>query len=198
MNSKTSIQTILIIIIFIISFLFYYEYFYKKSLEKKVDKQIELLEKEKSNLTGNTIKNIIYESKDKNGNTYKIESEYGEFSSENENIIFMTNVKALIKLEDGSIALLYSINARYNISNSNTNFSNQVTLEYLEHNVNADNLDISFVDSKLAAYNNLVYKNLDLNLIADKVEIDLISKDSKIFMLNDKKVKILKKTNGNY
>ena len=89
MNSKTSIQTILIIIIFIISFLFYYEYFYKKSLEKKVDKQIELLEKEKSNLTGNTIKNIIYESKDKNGNTYKIESEYGEFSSENENSTYL-------------------------------------------------------------------------------------------------------------
>ena len=38
-----------------------------------------------------------------------------------------------------------------------------------------------------------VYKNFDLNLIADKVEIDLISKDTKISNFDDTKIKIFKK-----
>ena len=193
MNSKTSIQIVLTIIIFIISGIFYYVYFYKNSLTEREMQKIEILEKEKSNLAGNTIKDIAYNSEDENGNSYYIESKYGEINMENENIIFMTNVKAIIKFNDGKIMNLFSINAKYNIINNDTNFFNDVKLNFLEHSVNADNIDIFFKDGKLAAYSNLVYKNLDLDLIADKVEIDLISKDSKIFMLNKKKVKIIKK-----
>ena len=39
--------------------------------------------------------------------------------------------------------------------------------------------------------NQVVYKNLDTKLIADRIVIDLITKNSKIFMENDnKKIKI--------
>ena len=193
MNSKTSIQIILAVIIFIISGIFYYKYFYKQSLDEEKNQKIEILEEEKSKLAGNIIKSINYNSEDKNGNIYLIESEYGEFSGEDENIIFMTKVKAIIKLSDGSIMNLESNNAKYNVSSNDTNFFNNVRLDYLDHNVNADNIDIFFKDGKLAAYSNLVYKNLNLDLFADKVEIDLISKNSKIFMYDNKKIKILKK-----
>jgi hypothetical protein len=190
MNSKTLIQIILTIIIIIISGIFFYEYFYKNT---SYEKKIELTKNEKLNIKNNTIKDIAYNSEDENGNIYLIKSEYGEFSTLNENIIFMTQVKATIKLNDGSEMKLASTNAKYDILNNDTNFFNDVNLYYQEHSVNSDNIDIFFNNGKLAAYGNLVYKNLDLDLIADKVEIDLISKDSKIFMLNDKKVRILKK-----
>ena len=193
MNSKTSIQIILAVIIFIISGIFYYKYFYKQSLDEGKNQKIEILEEEKSKLAGNIIKSINYNSEDKNGNIYFIESEYGEFSGEDENIIFMTKVKAIIKLSDGSIMNLESNNAKYNVSSNDTNFFNNVRLDYLDHSVNADNIDVFFKDGKLAAYSNLVYKNLNLDLFADKVEIDLISKNSKIFMYDNKKIKILKK-----
>ena len=193
MNSKTSIQIILAVIIFIISGIFYYKYFYKQSLDEGKNQKIEILEEEKSKLAGNIIKSINYNSEDKNENIYFIESEYGEFSGEDENIIFMTKVKAIIKLSDGSIMNLESNNAKYNVSSNDTNFFNNVRLDYLDHSVNADNIDIFFKDGKLAAYSNLVYKNLNLDLFADKVEIDLISKNSKIFMYDNKKIKILKK-----
>ena len=193
MNSKTSIQIILAVIIFIIFGIFYYKYFYKQSLDERKNQKIEILEEEKSKLAGNIIKSINYNSEDKNGNIYFIESEYGEFSGEDENIIFMTKVKAIIKLSDGSIMNLESNNAKYNVSSNDTNFFNNVRLDYLDHSVNADNIDIFFKDGKLAAYSNLVYKNLNLDLFADKVEIDLISKNSKIFMYDNKKIKILKK-----
>ena len=193
MNSKTSIQIILAVIIFIIFGIFYYKYFYKQSLDEGKNQKIEILEEEKSKLAGNIIKSINYNSEDKNGNIYFIESEYGEFSGEDENIIFMTKVKAIIKLSDGSIMNLESNNAKYNVSSNDTNFFNNVRLGYLDHSVNADNIDVFFKDGKLAAYSNLVYKNLNLDLFADKVEIDLISKNSKIFMYDNKKIKILKK-----
>ena len=193
MNSKTSIQIILAVIIFIIFGIFYYKYFYKQSLDEGKNQKIEILEEEKSKLAGNIIKSINYNSEDKNGNIYFIESEYGEFSGEDENIIFMTKVKAIIKLSDGSIMNLESNNAKYNVSSNDTNFFNNVRLDYSDHSVNADNIDVFFKDGKLAAYSNLVYKNLNLDLFADKVEIDLISKNSKIFMYDNKKIKILKK-----
>jgi lipopolysaccharide assembly outer membrane protein LptD (OstA) len=104
----------------------------------------------------------------------------------------MTNVEAVIKLKDKTIIRLTSLNANYNILDNNTNFFNNVNLDYLTHKITADNIDVFFRDSKVEAYNNLVYRNLDLSLIADKVEIDLITKNSKIFMLNNEKIKIIK------
>ena len=65
-------------------------------------------------------------------------------------------------------------------------------LIFLDHKITADNIDVYFKDSKLEAYNNLVYRNLDLRLIADKIEVNLIEKSSKIFMFNDEKVEIIK------
>ena len=49
-----------------------------------------------------------------------------------------------------------------------------------------------FTDSKLEAYNNLVYRNSEIDLKADKVELDLLTKNSKIFMFDNSKVKIIK------
>ena len=179
--------------IFVISSFFYKKYFHDETIEiteqKKNDFQKEIEEK---NSSGNIVKDIIYKSEDEKGNIYTIKSEYGEFNSENSNIILMTKVSAVIKLSEGS-AMLYSDNAKYNIVNNNTNFYNNVILDYLNHKVNADNIDVFFRDSKLEAYNNLVYRNLDLSLIADKIEVDLKKNNSKIYMFNNDKVKILKK-----
>ncbi len=193
MNHKTLIQISLVFLIFAISSFFYKKYFHDETIEiteqKKNDFQKEIEEK---NSSGNIVKDIIYKSEDEKGNIYTIKSEYGEFNSENSNIILMTKVSAVIKLSEGS-AMLYSDNAKYNIVNNNTNFYNNVILDYLNHKVNADNIDVFFRDSKLEAYNNLVYRNLDLSLIADKIEVDLKKNNSKIYMFNNDKVKILKK-----
>ena len=193
MNHKTLIQISLVFLIFVISSFFYKKYFHDETIEiteqKKNDFQKEIEEK---NSSGNIVKDIIYKSEDEKGNIYTIKSEYGEFDSENSDIILMTKVSAVIKLSEGS-AMLYSDNAKYNIVNNNTNFYNNVILDYLNHKVNADNIDVFFRDSKLEAYNNLVYRNLDLSLIADKIEVDLKKNNSKIYMFNNDKVKILKK-----
>ena len=191
MKLKSLIQISLSILVLIICGIIYYQYFYEQQ-SRISNEKLETLEKEKKKLSGNIIKNIEYKSEDAKGNLYIIKSKKGEFKDQENDIIFMTDVTAIMRLKDKTTIKLSSLNAKYNIIDSNTNFFNNVSLDYLDHNVVAENIDIFFKDGKLEAYNDLVYRNLDLSLIADKVEIDLITKNSKIFMFDDKKVKILK------
>ena len=90
------------------------------------------------------------------------------------------------------LTLIWNLKARYNTLNSNTNFFDDVELKFLNHRVNSNNIDVFFTDSKLEAYNNLVYRNSEIDLKADKVELDLLTKNSKIFMFDNSKVKIIK------
>jgi len=191
MKLKSLIQISLSILVLIICGIIYYQYFYEQQ-SRISNEKLETLEKEKKKLSGNIIKNIEYKSEDAKGNLYIIKSKKGEFKDQENDIIFMTDVTAIMRLKDKTTIKLSSLNAKYNIIDSNTNFFNNVSLDYLDHNVVADNIDVFFKDSKVEAYNNLVYRNLDLSLIADKVEIDLITKNSKVFMFNNKKVKIFK------
>lgn len=193
MNSKTLVQIVLITLISIICLFIYYKYFSQKNVEILKEKnEIALNDIKDNNSPGNIVKDIVYESRDEKDNIYTIKSEYGEFNDEVNDIILMTNVSAVIKLNDGSSMTLQSKNAKYNIINYDTNFFNEVKMDYLDHKINADNIDVYFKDSKLEAFNNLVYRNLDLSLIADKVEINLIEKSSKIFMFDNDKVKVIK------
>ena len=105
----------------------------------------------------------------------------------------MTKVSAIIKFNDGSSMTMQSENAKYNIITYDTNFFNNVKMDYLDHKVNADNINVYFKDSKLEAFNNLVYRNLDLSLIADKIELNLLDKSSKIFMFDNDKIRVIKK-----
>ena len=192
MNYRTLFQISLILLALLLSTLFYFKYFYKTNLET-LSEDLSLENKDISKSSkGNVIKNILYESYDENGNKYLIKSDYGTFKDEKKNEILMTNVTAQIKLKNGTNIDLTSKNARYNTLNNNTNFYDNVELNYLEHKVNSDNIDVFFNTSKLEAYSNLVYRNPELNLIDDKVEIDLLTQDSKISMFDNSQVKIIK------
>ena len=65
-----------------------------------------------------------------------------------------------------------------------TKFYENVIMTYNEHNTNSDNLDLLLDKNLVTLFNNVTYKNLDAELKADKMEIDLITKNSKIFMNN--------------
>lgn len=192
MNSKTLIQIILGVLILIISGLFYNYYFSQKKIETSKEEKINTDKIKKTDSSGNIIKDIIYESRDEKGNIYTIKSEYGEFNDAVSDTILMTKVSAIIKFNDGSSMTMRSENAKYDIVSYDTNFFNDVEMDYLDHKVSADNINIYFKDSKLEAFNNLVYRNLDLSLIADKIEINLIEKSSKIFMFDNEKIKVIK------
>ena len=139
----------------------------------------------------NLMKNIVYESEDSAGRQYIIKSEQGVIDDESTDIIFMTNVSAKIILLDGTVVYISAQNANYDNNTYNTKFEKNVKLNFLDHKVTSNNLDLFFDINILEAYNDLVYKNSDITMYADKIELDLISKNSKIYKFNEEKVKII-------
>ncbi len=192
MKKKIFIQILLSVLILIIFLVVYEKYFKKTSIS-----DTSLIKEEEKNQP-NSLENITYDSVDREGRKYIITAESGLFNEKEPDIIFMTNVNAKIILIDGSIIYIKSSNAEYNSLNYNTEFQKEVELKFLEHNVFCNNLNIFFQDNLLEAYNDLTYKNLDIIMLADKIEIDLLTKNSKIFNFNESKVKIKKRNiNGN-
>lgn len=191
MKHKIIIQIIFIIIFFTIVFLFYYKYFSSNNVSTNLQNNnpdSESLQKENS-----LIRDMTYQTTDINGNKYYIFSEYGEMDITNSEIIIMTNVSAKIEIFNKDTIHINSLSARYNTSNYETNFNKEVKLKYLDHKIFSNNMDLSFQKKFAWLYENVNYKSLDYELFADKIEIDLITKNSKIFEKNTKKVKIIKK-----
>jgi len=197
MNNKTIFQVFLILFVLFLIIFFYINYFYKKDTEL-VSNQDEIRSTNFSESPDTTtIKEILYESYDNEGNKFTIKSKSGTFDEKKKDEINMINVEAKIDLANGTFIRLVSDTAKYNSSNSNTKFIKNVRLGYLEHKINSNNINVIFTESKIEAYNNLIYRNSDIKLSADKVELDLITKNTKIFMFDNSKVKIIKEYNGN-
>ena len=197
MNKKLIIQLILIIIIIIIFFITFFLYFYennsnyKKIIQTKSKDEI-LMNKDQSNL----IKDLVYNASDNNGNQYIIKSKFGEIRLKNPDTIFMTDVIADIYAVDSEPINITSKYAIYNSSNFETNFYEDVLILYLENEVMAEKMDLDFEKNIGTLTENIIYTSPDMKLLADKVEIDLITKDSKIFMIEkNKKVKIFGNNN---
>ena len=115
------------------------------------------------------------------------------FNINNPDIILMKNVFAKVEIFKKDTIYIKSFSAKYNLSNYETNFNKDVELTYLNHVIFTENMDLSFQKNFAWLYTDVVYKSSDYELFADKIEIDLITKNSKIYTNNSKKVKIIKK-----
>ena len=191
MKYKTIIQFVFAIFFSIIIFLFYYKYF--PSNKKLLNTSINIDNSKNLESKNNLIKDMSYETTDNNGNKYFIYSKYGEVDVDSSNVILMKNVFARVEVFEKDTIYISSLSARYDAINYETNFSRDVQLKYLDHTIFSENMDLSFQKNFAWLYTNVVYKGSDYELFADKIEIDLITKNSKIFTNNSKKVKFIKK-----
>ena len=195
MYKKIFIQLLLLIILFTIVFSTFFLYFNKKENLKisnlPIVEEKDLLIDDK---TGTLIKDISYSFSDSAGNYYELLSDVGKVDINNSHKIFMTNVVATIYLVDSSPVKITSKYANYNKINHETSFFENVKVTHLIHKATSENLDISFNDNIASMYNNIVYNKPGTKLKADRLEIDLITKNSKIFMDNKtEKIKIIDK-----
>jgi len=191
MNIKILIQLLLFIILVSTAAVTYY-YFYKNNKTNmnvnKINNNNEIsINKNFSNL----IKNISYDSTDNLGNKFTIKSKTGEINIDSPDIVYMTNVEAIINLINSDPIVIKSNYAKYNKINYETNFKEDILLTYQTHIITSQNLDLSFENNLATIYNKIVYDNNDIRLSADILEIDLITKNSRIFMDNKyKKINI--------
>ena len=187
MNKKIFIQLFLLLIIFVISLIFFKTYFLNEEKNSPLNKKITNLNVNQKSIVdkkSNLLHNIKYVSKDKFGNGYVITSDLGELNDDRPELILMTNVTATINLNNSTPIIISSNKAIYNNINYDTNFYEGVLVTYEDHNINSDNLNLEFEKSLATISDNIIYKNLNTKLQADKVEIDLITKSSRIFMNN--------------
>ena len=195
MYKKILIQFLLLIILFTIVFSTFFLYFNKK--ENLKVSNLPIVEEKESLIddeTGTLIKDINYSFSDSSGNYYELLSDFGKVDINNSDKIFMTNVVATIYLVDSAPVKITSKHANYNKINHETSFFENVKVTHLIHKATSENLDISFKDNMASMYNNIVYNKPGTNLKADRLEIDLITKNSKIFMDNKtEKIKIIDK-----
>ena len=152
------------------------------------NKEINIVEDDASDTkyNSNIIKDVEYITKDKNGNEYFITAKEGEIDFSNPNIIFLTEVYALIKLTDKNEVTILSDFGKYNSDNYDTIFSKNVIIKYLNNKITGEYLDFSLERNLMTISKNVIYNNLDNILKADVIEMNVKTKDTKIFMYEEK------------
>ena len=189
MNKKTGLQVIMVLVIVIISLLFYLKYFTNNFKDIKETPVIEKIV-ENQNSTSTYINDINYVSKDVKGNKYQITAKQAESKAENSDVMFLRDVVAFIFIKDSDTVKITSNFGKYNSKNYDTIFSENVIVIYPGHKITGEYLDFSFLNNLGIFNTNVIYNGEKTNLFADKIEINLTTKDTKIFM-NDTGKKVL-------
>ncbi len=182
---------ILTLIVFIgyLTFLYLNKNEFSKSVdstELETIKETQINEQIANSQITNQILDIAYKSSDDRGNIYEINSVSGKIEDKNENVLILEDVTAKIIIKNYSTFLIKSGKAKYNKLNLNTHFFSNVNLYYLNHSIKSEDLFLKYIDKEIKISNNVVYKNQNNQLKADEIDLDMITKTSKIYMKDEK------------
>ena len=193
MKKKIILGISLIIVIFSLIYFFYSKSGYKKNLLKteKVDlikkKSVEVIEEKIE--SSNIIQDVSYSAKDTKGNEYFLKAGEGTIDQNQSNYIFLKSVKGVINLKDYELIEISSNFGKYNINNYDTIFSKNVVISYLDNKIKGDYLDFSLDKKLMIVSKDVTIKNNKNSLSADVIEVNIETKDLKIFMYEeDKKI----------
>ena len=189
---KIKIVKVFLIFLIISSIFLIYSKFFKK--DHKIVNNESVVVEEKI-YSSNIIENVNYSTKDADGNEYLITAIEGEIDFSNPNIIYLTDVKAEIKLKNSENVVIVSDFGKYNSDNFDTIFSKNVIIRYLENKIVSEYLDFSINRNTMIISNNVIYTNPENILNADVMEINLKTKDTKIFMYEKNKQVNIKNKN---
>ena len=176
---KKNIIFFLIIFLLIFSLILYLKYSKEESVTKIEEEVLE--EPYKSNI----MEDVSYSSKDAKGNEYIVNASKGEIDYDRPNIIYLTNVRAFIKLTNSNDITITSDFGKYNTNNFDTIFSKNVEINYLDNKITGEYLDFSMGRNSMIISKKVVYTNVENILKADVIEINVTTKDTKIFMYKD-------------
>ena len=186
MRKKKIIVFLAFFLIILVSIYFY------QNLEKKekISKEEEIIKTDSSD-SSNILDEVNFTTKDEEGNVYTLTAERGEIDFENNNLIYLKKIRALIVSKDSEEISISSDFGKYNSENSDTIFSKNVLITFMENKITSEYLEFSNKKREIFISKNVILSNLDYNLWADVVEINISTKKIGIFMHNNqKKIKI--------
>ena len=201
MGKKTITQVILIIFLIVLTYFVFKKYYIKNDTVAEPNKKGQTISKNESQKSEkNIIKDISYTANNSRGDIYLLLADYGEVYLDNPELMFLTKVNGKITLQNGMNVTIKSDFANFNTKNFETTFINNVIVERREEKITGDELylvlertekdiqDLIKKDENLVRMSrNVVYKKPGYNLSADVLEIDLITKNIKIYMMNEYK-----------
>ena len=205
MSKKTLLQIFLTFFLVLITFVFIKNY-YKKDTPTVQTKENKIDEKEVQKTEKNLIKDISYTANNTKGDIYLLLASTGEIYLDNPNLMFLTKVEGEIKLINGGRIDISSDFANFNNKTFETTFIKNVLVKRNEETIVGDELYL-VLDKKedqdknnnkmeeniIRMSRNVFFQKPGYNLSADILEVDLITKNLKIYML-DKNNKIIAKT----
>lgn len=180
---KRIIQLALICIVLISMFIINRIYFSdnEKDLVETDFPKDQLIQKTDNNI----IKSLKYEVQLDTGNWYIITSDLSELTYINDvELIKMHGVIAKFIDKNNFPLIIKSEEALYNNANYNTKFRKNVQIEYLNHEIFSEKIDINFQDNTVKIFENVRYKGLDGTIKSDNILLNLITKKVDIYMNN--------------
>lgn len=184
MKKKIFFQLFFLLLISLLSIFFFKKYF----LSVKVSD----ITKKEEKINTNLINDIKYQASDKDGNSYIITAKSGTAIPDEVNKIKLKDVKAKLIFDNQKEIVVNSKFAIYDQDIYDTEFIDNVKINYELQNVTCNNLIVRFSENIAILKNNLIFKNSNTKMFADQMNINLLTRTSKIFMLNDKdKIKVI-------
>ena len=119
----------------------------------------------------NMVKDIEYLTTDKSGNKYKILATSGRSNSEDNNILDLDNVRGVITSDVRSTIYIASDFAEYSSSNLNSNFYQNVVINYEDKEITCDYFDVDMQTNIAIAYNNVVVTDPRSIMKADRKSV---------------------------
>tara|TARA_B100000686_G_C16683371_1_gene913255 strand:+ start:832 stop:1413 length:582 start_codon:yes stop_codon:yes gene_type:complete len=166
-------------------------FIYPQIKQNKIVKEKIVTEEEKiPEKSINTFENVEYKGFYDIDKPFTVKSENAHIKDDDPDIVYMTNMKVIIYMNDSRTVTITSLKGSYNKVTYDCYFQDSVRAEDGETVVLADNLDLLASNDTATVYNNVYLTNNDGSLTADKVDYDFEKKYYKISMFSDKQVKI--------
>ena len=124
----------------------------------------------------NVVKDIEYLTTDRSGNKYKILAASGRTNSEDKNILDLDEVRGIITSEENSTVYIVSDFAEYNSSNLQSNFYQNVVIDYEDKQITCDYFDVDMQTNIAIAYNNVVVTDPQSIMKAGKIILNIETK----------------------
>ena len=122
---------------------------------------------------------------------FELRAVIAEVKYDEPNISQLQDVFVIIKLSDLRTIHIRSDKALFNKENNDTKFFGNILLTEQDNVLTCDNLDLFMSKNLITAYNSVKYKNSKNSYVwADKIDINMMTKEANIFMFDKKKGKV--------
>ena len=188
-QQKTQLILISIGLLLILLTYFYYPYMNK---DKLLEDQfvLEDLEKTLDDDQFTAFENVEYEGLFDLNKPFSIKSDKAYILDIEPDVVYMTDMRVTLHLQDGRIVNIISDRGKYNKITNDCFFEENVKATDGETKIFAENLDLLATENFIKVYNNVKLNHPMGLIIADKIDYNFETKNFKISMFDDKAVKM--------